>query len=129
MNPGVAFDAFMGEIRTSLNKKRGQIYVVNKHAYLHARAQELYIGGGTALGVPIHLAADGNPFLVIEKYRDWLIRQLEDNNTEVISTINAIAEHVRSGKDIALVCRCAPEPCHGDIIKELIQTQLDILEN
>jgi len=42
-----------------------------------------------------------------EGTRDWMI---------------AIVDLYKNGVDIALVCACAPKPCHGDVIKLWIET-------
>ena len=56
---------------------------------------------------PFVVGRDGSRAEVIEKYRQWIIGQPE---------LLAALPELR-GKD--LVCWCAPEACHGQILVEL----------
>ena len=47
---------------------------------------------------------------VIARYRDWIATQPE---------LLAALPELR-GKDLA--CWCAPEPCHGDVLLELLES-------
>ena len=49
---------------------------------------------------------------VIEKYRVYIIRKIEDE-----PSLNNILKNMK-GKNLG--CWCHPEPCHGDILLELI---------
>lgn len=62
----------------------------------------------------------GNPFVVgkdgvqgecVEKYREWINRPEQ-------ATLRARMCRELRGRD--LVCVCKPEPCHGDVILEVI---------
>lgn len=54
--------------------------------------------------------------MVIEKYRNWLLK-----NPELLSQL----EELR-GK--WLVCHCAPKACHGDVLLELLNPSKPLLE-
>ena len=49
----------------------------------------------------------------IDKYRDWLWKQIADNN------INKADLLALQGKK--LVCYCAPKKCHSDVVKEAVE--------
>jgi hypothetical protein len=51
---------------------------------------------------------DGTPDQVVAKFRDWIVQQ-----PELMTAL-----HELRGKD--LVCWCAPERCHGDVLIELL---------
>ncbi len=69
---------------------------------------DIYIGRGSLYGNPFHIGADGNREEVIEKYRRWVKTQSKIlNNLEVL-------------RDKRLGCYCAPLPCHGDVLMELL---------
>lgn len=68
----------------------------------------VYIGRPTKFGNPFQIGKDGNREEVISKYRQWVMCQPE--------LLKAIKEELK-GKD--LVCWCAPDPCHGDVLIEL----------
>jgi|SRR6185369_6108165 len=59
---------------------------------------------------PFKLSRDGDHNLVIAMYHRWLLQQAH---------LLAALPELR-GKD--LVCWCAPERCHGDILIELANT-------
>jgi hypothetical protein len=74
---------------------------------------QVYIGRG-GLGYraskwrnPFVIGPDGTREEVIAKYRAWIVEQPE---------LMAALPDLR-GKD--LVCWCAPEPCHGEVLLEL----------
>ena len=62
----------------------------------------------TTSGNPFHIGRDGNRAEVIEKYRAWLWRAVEDG----IIGLDELA--ALDGQRLA--CWCAPEPCHGDVL-------------
>jgi Domain of unknown function (DUF4326) len=68
----------------------------------------IYVGRPTRWGNPYHIGWDGGRADVIAKYREWILRQ-----PEMIAALDQLR-----GKD--LVCWCAPEPCHADVLLELV---------
>ena len=79
------------------------------------RAHEVYIGRRTRNGWrtstwanPFRLSRDDDRDPVIAMYRRWLLQQ---------PSLMAVLPELR-GKD--LVCWCAPEECHGDVLLELV---------
>jgi len=80
--------------------------VLNKHhAGISARA--IYIGRGSKWGNPFRIGPDGDRATVIAKYERWLADQRH--------LLRALDE--LSGCD--LVCFCAPQLCHGDLLLRL----------
>lgn len=55
----------------------------------------------------------------ISKNRQWLNEKIASNDEKVVSALTKIYYASRKGP-VNLVCYCAPAPCHGDNIKELI---------
>ena len=75
---------------------------------------EVYIGRQTRNGWrkskwsnPFRLTRDGDRDLVIEMYRRWLLQQ-----PDLLAALPEL-----HGCD--LICWCAPEACHGDVLLEL----------
>ena len=70
---------------------------------------DVYIGRGrgSKWGNPFAIGKDGNRQEVVQKYKDYIL-----SNQSLLSQI----EELR-GKD--LVCFCAPQQCHGDVLIEL----------
>lgn len=66
-----------------------------------------YVGRPSKWGNPYTIGMDGTRAEVIIKYREWLKGQ----------PVLMGQLHELRGRD--LVCWCAPQPCHGDILLEL----------
>jgi hypothetical protein len=67
----------------------------------------VYVGRPSQWGNPFVIGRDGSRDDVIAKYRAWIVRQP--------ALITAL--HELRGKD--LICWCAPERCHADVLAEL----------
>jgi hypothetical protein len=79
---------------------------------------EVYIGRSTRNGWrkskwanPFKLSRDGDRNLVITMYRRWLLQQ-----PDLMAALPEL-------RDKDLVCWCAPEVCHGDVLLELVATE------
>lgn len=70
-------------------------------------ATGVYIGRPTKWGNPFVIGRDGSREEVIKKYEEWLQHQ---------PGLLAQLPELR-GKD--LLCWCAPQPCHGDVLLRL----------
>ena len=79
--------------------------VVNRRNYHY----DVYIGRRSSWGNPFSIGKDGTREEVIEKYREYISKQPR--------LLNRIGE--LRGK--VLGCWCAPLPCHGTVLLELIQ--------
>jgi len=69
---------------------------------------DVYIGRPSKWGNPFRIGRDGSRADVLEKYRDYIKKSPQ---------LLVALDHLR-GK--ILGCWCAPAPCHGDILVELI---------
>jgi Domain of unknown function (DUF4326) len=72
----------------------------------------VYVGRPSPFGNPYSIGADGTRDGVIAKYRTWLMADDPDSA--------AYRERIQSelrGRD--LVCWCAPQPCHADVLLEV----------
>ena len=80
----------------------------------------IYIGRGTPLGNPYHIGKDGNRAEVIEKYRQYLIKKIQNKDPIILKALNEIKEYEKDFYVATLLCHCRPLACHGDIIKEIL---------
>jgi hypothetical protein len=73
-------------------------------------------GRGSKFGNPFEMPRDGSREEVIEKYEAWL--QGDENS---LIPMGLTVDDFRSlvGKD--LVCWCAPEACHADVLMDYVQ--------
>ena len=72
-----------------------------------APADAVYIGRPTKWGNPFVIGPDGTRQEVVQKYKDYIL-----SNQSLLSQV-----HELRGKD--LICFCAPQQCHGDVLIEL----------
>lgn len=77
-----------------------------------APAGAVAIGRGSVWGNPFLIGADGERERVIAKFRHYAMWRLEREPDWL--------EPLR-GKDLA--CYCAPKPCHGHVILELLEVK------
>ena len=83
----------------------------------------IYIGRPSALGNPFVIGKDGDRPTVIRKYEAWLAGQLKNPTSAASLELRRLAE-LAAQRNICLVCWCAPERCHGDVIKRAIEQLL-----
>ena len=78
---------------------------------VHCEKQDydIYIGRGSKWGNPFVIGKDGNRSDVINKYRTYIL-----NNVELMNSIYEL-------KDKTLGCWCSPKPCHGDVLIEIAE--------
>lgn len=67
-----------------------------------------YVGRPSPFGNPFQIGLDGDRTAVIEKYREWVLRQPE--------MVARIKSELRGR---SLVCWCAPLACHADVLAEI----------
>lgn len=72
----------------------------------------VYVGRGTVLGNPFVVDEDGTREEVIEKYRGWLAERIASRDVAVLTALAGL-KHAS-----ALVCSCAPAPCHAEVVAE-----------
>jgi hypothetical protein len=80
---------------------------------LRPQADRVYVGRNLVDGVrgkwgnPFYVGIDGTREEVVARYRAWVTA-----NPALMAALGELR-----GKD--LVCHCAPEPCHADVLLEL----------
>jgi hypothetical protein len=85
---------------------------------VHCKSSEydIYIGRPSKWGNPFIIGRDGNRDEVITKYREFILHQ-----PHLLRDL-----HELRGK--VLGCWCSPHPCHGDVLAELANEQLEACE-
>ena len=69
----------------------------------------VYVGRPTKWGNPFVIGKDGTRAEVISAYRNWLA-------SDAGATIREAAKRELRGRD--LICFCAPQACHADVLIE-----------
>ena len=76
----------------------------------------VYVGRPSKFGNPFTIGRDGSREEVIQKFEAWLFVVDENSSPPMLITIDDL--HSLRGKD--LVCWCAPEACHAQILMKYI---------
>ena len=105
------------------------ITVVNK--YKHTPTEnDVYIGRGGVLGNPFTSIKDKQTkaeFICdsreesVESFRKYIEEKIASKDKKICDELNRIYKMPQSN----LVCFCAPKPCHGDVIKRIIENKLN----
>lgn len=107
------------------------ITVVNKYKHT-ATDHDIYIGRGSALGNPFTSIQDRKTKAQyvcqsreesIESFRKYLYAKIKNKDKYICMALNKIYSLAKTG-NVNLVCYCKPKSCHGDVIKELIESKL-----
>jgi hypothetical protein len=92
--------------------------------------------GSSPLGNPYRIGVDGTRDDVLAAYRLWLDARLAPSAntptsyTQQLSEIVRLAEIYIDRGALTLLCFCAPRPCHGDYLAQLIRERaVLIVEN
>lgn len=109
------------------------IAVVNKKNHTPT-ANDVFIGRGSALGNPYTsipaIKETRAEFRCatreesLQKFNEHIQQKIKDKDKVVCDELNRIWKMVRSGHNVNLVCYCVPSPCHGNIIKKIIESKL-----
>jgi hypothetical protein len=92
--------------------------------------RQVYIGRGNArlprspLHNPYPLPSESQREACIARYLLYLRRELVADNVEINAELDRLVALASEGP-IKLVCYCAPKACHGDILKGMIEDELD----
>jgi hypothetical protein len=82
-----------------------------------------YIGRPSPLGNPFVIGRDGDRDTVVDKYHAWLVGLWNSNsNHPACSELIRLYELHKQQGELTLVCWCAPQRCHGDVVKEVIES-------
>ena len=103
------------------NVKRG-----GPHGYIG-----IYIGRagyglkGSPLANPFKMNKEAERAEVIERYRTYIQKKIEERDQAVLDELREIEHAHRKGEKVVLLCWCAPRACHGDVVKELIEADVN----
>lgn len=90
---------------------------------------DFYIGRGSVMGNPYHSKESNHPQALykvetddeaIQGYQIHFEDRFE-NDSEFKNSVKSLILRELDDKTTNLVCYCAPNKCHGDFIKELVE--------
>lgn len=85
-----------------------EMHILNRRNFAVIPDGAVYIGRPSPFGNPFEIGKDGSRQDVIDKYREYFHRK--------IKTSPGFKKDVKKLLGHALVCWCAPLPCHGQVI-------------
>jgi len=85
------------------------------------QAGDVYVGRPSPLGNPYVLSRDGDRATVIARYRRWLTAQLCEGPGNPAYDACARLFARAQGQPLRLMCYCAPQACHGEVIVEAMR--------
>ena len=95
------------------------ITVVNKYKHT-ATSNDIYVGRGSPFGNPYTLK-EYTRDEAVDKYK-LFINDKKQHNAHFRHELQKLADKAKQG-DVNLVCFCKPQRCHGDILKELLESE------
>ena len=93
------------------------IEIKNKRNY---RGLGVYVGRPNPLGNPFQIGVHGTRDEVVDKYELWL-REALDSDGAVAEMFSHLFDCLVHDGDLTLICWCAPERCHADVIAKLLK--------
>ena len=95
----------------------GTIKVVNVNSFDERKVdgEVINIMRPSILGNPFNMSSEDEREISVRKYYHYLREEFKKKE-EVYQELIKIVEKLKSGKDVYLVCYCAPMLCHGDVI-------------
>jgi Domain of unknown function (DUF4326) len=100
-----------------------EITVVNKKS----NPLGYYIGRPSPLGNPFTAKNYGGGIKVrtlqesIDRYEEWIMKKINGRDQILLNELKRLQAKAKA-QPINLICWCAPGPCHGDVIKKILQT-------
>ena len=85
--------------------------------HLKKESIDIRIDRGTMWGNPFRIGKDGSREEVIEKYRAYILRR-----PHLLAQLETLQGQV-------LGCWCKPKACHGDVLAELADLNIDKLDH
>ena len=85
-----------------------------KVVHLRREPFDIRIDRKTPWGNPFEIGVDGTREEVVELYVHWILTQ------------KVLLKQIHSLRGKTLGCHCAPKLCHGDILKQILETRTDL---
>jgi hypothetical protein len=88
-----------------------------KHFYIGRSGKGMY----SPLGNPFSIGRDGTREEVVEKYRIWLWDHIQKDTFKIMFDLKLLLKYSKKYSKVVLICFCAPELCHGDVLVKCIK--------
>jgi len=108
------------------------INVVNKRTFKGEHG--VYIGRGSVLGNPYtHKQGTKAEYVVgsvqeaVDSYERYLFDKVANKDRDTCNEMNRLYKYYKEHGELNLICYCkwkGHEPCHGDVIKNMLESAL-----
>ena len=103
-------------MKAPLGQARRGITIVNRR---NGRVTGVYVGRPSVLGNPYVIGHDGARHDVVDQYRAWLREQYRHDGA-VRRALRQLAMRYLTDGALTLICWCAPQPCHAEVIRDAV---------
>jgi hypothetical protein len=103
-------------MKAPLGQARRGITIVNRR---NGRVPGVYVVRPAVLGNPYVIGSDGSRHDVLDKYRAWLREQYRHDGA-VRRALRTLAMRYLTDGQLTLICWCAPQPCHAEVIRDAV---------
>ena len=103
-------------MKAPLGQARRGITIVNRR---NGRVAGVYVGRPSVLGNPYVIGHDGSRHDVVDQYRAWLREQYRHDGA-VRRALRQLAMRYLTDGALTLICWCAPQPCHAEVIRDAV---------
>jgi hypothetical protein len=82
----------------------------------------IYIGRPSVLSNPFKITEDQTREIVIQRYGYMLINAIQKRKYPIMAELQRLESLLLTHpkQQMNLICYCAPKPCHGDLIKQIL---------
>ena len=102
-----------------------EIVVANyRHVEPPDGTTSVYVARPSALGNPYRIGPDMGREEAIRRYATWLDAELARPDSAAARKFARLLKTLRTGGYLTLVCWCAPEPCHAEVIRDRLLARL-----
>jgi hypothetical protein len=103
-------------MKAPLGQAQRGITIVNRR---NGRVAGVYVGRPSVLGNLYVIGHDGSRHDVVDKYRAWLREQYRHDGA-VRRALRQLAMRYLTDGALTLICWCAPQPCHAEVIRDAV---------
>ncbi len=93
------------------------INIRNKHTW---KQEGYYIGRPSKFGNPFKIEGEQTREIAIQRFAYGFINAIKKRNPPTIQELQKLEAHLLEHQKLNLICYCAPLPCHGDLIKQVL---------
>lgn len=84
--------------------------------------ENIYVGRGSPLGNPFPVSISVPRDIACDKFSEYIDLEMKNEYSKVYREIQRINRLIVEGKDINLQCFCAPNRCHAESIKRILES-------